>query len=190
MARTDRISVATIAVAAVMGALLTNPAVAMAQDDCIDLLQCRHCVNATEQTAHKFAEAGWTSCNNDEYNPYHDNWVTGATCDDQHGHCYVERLAAHTAAVTKMVAGRDIVGLARYTLSFPGQVILNQTRGAVQLRGCGGAVMGHLPLPRQTVAAIKVAVGEQLGNLALGRREALRAEAPMSFARYLELAAS
>jgi hypothetical protein len=167
------------------------PRVAAAQDDCTDLLECAYCIDSNEQAAHKFTQIGATGCNNDELNPYHTNWYIGGYCDDHHGTCYPPRLVEHTDAVAKMVAEADVRGLARYTVSFPGQVTFNLARGAVQLHGCGGNVMGHLPIPKETVVAVQVAIAEDLHHVALtGKLSRMPAEEPLSFVRYLELAAS
>jgi hypothetical protein len=148
-------------------------------------------VDASEQVAHKFSTIGANSCNNDEYNPYHSNWDYRGYCGNMHGTCYVGRLEEHEAAVVSLLAAGDVEGLASYTLSYPGQVRLNFARGSVQMQGCGGKIVGNLPVPLATLKAVEVAVAEELKNVAFAQQPSFSAGLePLSFIRYLEMAGS
>ena len=186
MARIPAISPVLIALVVAM----LVPRSAAAQDDCVDVLGCQWCRQSTEEDSHRFSTAGAQHCNNDEYNPYHSEWRAGH-CNVHHGTCIIERLEEHAATLTALISKADPRALARYALSYSGQVVVNSDRSAVQLHGCGGKVIGHIPLTAEAMAAVHVAMAGVLENAASGGARALVAPAPqMSLLRYLELAAN
>ncbi len=119
---------------------------------------------------------------------YHDAWEGGpgswdraggahlsepycwsGSCQTKHGPCDLEGELTTAAldALTASIAAQDIDGIGEFLDAHARQVAVNAARSAMQLKGCTGGVIAHLPMSGDLISAVAALHEEALDAAAV-----------------------
>jgi hypothetical protein len=131
------------------------------------------CITCWEDECPLFYHDAWGDpwgSNDWSYNegPHTDQpFCRGGTCPDAHGpECTVPPLltADDLERLRQAVRARDARGIQPFLAAHAGRLAVNMDRSAIQATGCGGAVILHMPVPRDFITSLTTVEVEAVGQ--------------------------